>query len=156
MSFPVPWPRPAQWIASRIASSCFRVTLGVWWSPWEITTGSFVSRNNLLRPHALLNQEQKFQWSQQTGYFPLPWVESRFGQQQLPGQTLLRGQQHWRGIALPPLLRQYMRENKILTLLKFKVPNRQPSNESAKAHIAKICLSFMFPQRQPLPFVYHP
>lgn len=57
------------------------------------------------------------------------------------------------GLFWPPLLSQYTRENKIQTLLKFKVPYRQSSNESAKAHIAKICLSFMLPERQPLPFV---
>lgn len=97
--FPSPLIPPGA-VHCRIPSSCSRVTLGIWQSPWEITTGSFVSGNNLLWPHARSNQEQKLQWSQQISYFPLPWVESRSGQQQLPGQTLLRAQQHGRRIAL--------------------------------------------------------
>lgn len=53
----------------------------------------------------------------------------------------------------PPLYSQYTCENKTQTLFKFKVPYRQSSSETATAHIAKTCLSFTLPKRQPLPFV---
>lgn len=83
---------PSGPVHCRIASSCSKVTLGIWQLPWEITTGSFVSGNNLLWPHTCSNQEQRFHWGKQISCFPLPWVESRSGQQQLPGQILLRAQ----------------------------------------------------------------
>lgn len=125
---------------------------GILLPSWEMTTSSFVLGNNLVWPPASSHQKQDSNKASKLATFLChEWKE--INKSNSTDKYCSEHNITEKGYLWPLLCSQYKCENKTLTLFKFKVPYRQSSNETAKPHIAKICLSFMLPKRQPLPFV---